>query len=111
MEEVEVEIVEGIEIPELVEVRSMEVPVQQIIVNNEVQEIKGECLVLCCPKCGTVLQQFSVGATEAEVALSLCTDDEKVLGTILHCRKCGQPLRIFRPMPVDAEFSVTTVEE
>ena len=111
MEEVEVEIVEGIEIPELVEVRSMEVPVQQIIVNNEAQEVKGECLVLCCPKCGAVLQQFPVGVSAAEVALNLCSDDEKLLKTIVHCRNCGQALKIFRPMPVDAEFSVTTVEE
>ena len=116
MEELEQEVLEPItdwekEIPVLADIVENEVVIQQIIINNEVQKVTGKAFALVCPKCGAIIQQFPAGALEADVHLGLCTDDEKILNTALHCRTCGQKIKIFRPSPIDGEFTVEDVKD
>ena len=46
-----------------------------------------------------------------DVISSLWTDDENKLKSVYHCPKCGRALRLYRPMPVDGEFTAETVSE
>ena len=111
MEETDIEVLEPQdnwkkEIPVTAEVRTIQVPVQQIIVNNEVKQILGESVVLICPKCKTIIQQFQPGIPEVEVVKALNTDKEQVLNATMYCKGCGQKLRLMRPMPVEGTYDI-----
>lgn len=113
MEETEVEVLEPQEnwekeVPVLAEIQTVQVPVQQIIINNEMQNIMGEACVLICPKCRLIIQQFQLGIPEVEVHKDLCTDDEAALNHTLYCQKCGQKLKLFRPLSVEGEYEDIT---
>ena len=99
------------DIPVQAAIRTVRVPVQQIVINNELRTEYGAAVALVCPKCNGVLQQFRPGVPEVEVAKALCTDDQEALGKSLYCRSCGQLLRIMRPAPVDAECCESEGEE
>lgn len=116
MEQPEIEILEPVtnwekELPALAKLVETEVVVQQMIVNNEVQEIKGKAFVLTCPDCGKILQQFPAGVPEGEIASSLCTDDENKLNGYMYCLGCGKKIQIFRSLPLDDLCEVTDVED
>lgn len=116
MDQPEVEVLEPVtnwekEVGVQVEVDKIQVPVQRIIINDEERVIMGDVYVIKCPKCGNIVQQFPVGLEEADVVLSLNTDKENYLNGYLYCTHCGQKLRIFRPMPVDGEFTVEDVKD
>lgn len=109
MEETEIETLkpEVLEPPEIdtvpgqAEVRSVRVPVQEMIINGERRVQYGEAVALVCPKCGAAIRQFDMGASALDVLKSLNTDDESALMAKFHCPACGKPLRMMRPMPVD----------
>ena len=82
---------------------SAQVPVQKIIINGQEQVILGEACALICPKCRTILQQFQPGVTEVEILKSIDTEDEKLLHNTLHCRNCGQKLKVFRELPIEVQ--------
>ena len=98
-------------IPVLAEVVENEIIVQQIIVGNEIQNVMGKAHALVCPECKRILQQFPSGVSDVEIAHALCTDNEAKLKGIVYCSGCGRGVRIFRPMPIDGQYEVTTVEE
>lgn len=111
MDEVEIEILEPVNdweknIAVQAETRIIRVPVQQIIINNEVKTVYGGAVALVCPKCNAIIQQFQTGITEIEVVKALNTDKEEDLNKTMYCHKCGQRLRILRPMPVEASYEV-----
>lgn len=109
MEEAEIEILEPSEVdcvPAQAEVRVMRVPVQTVIINGERRAQYGEAPAIVCPKCGGIIRQFGVGTPLLEVLKSLNTGDEEELRAICHCARCGKPLRIMRPLPIDADGSV-----
>jgi len=99
------------DIPVLAEIVETEIIVQQIIVNNEIQNVMGKAHALVCPECKRILQQFPSGASEVEIAHALCTDNEEKLKGIVFCSGCGRGVRIFRPMPIEGQFEVTTVQD
>lgn len=107
----EVEVLDKKEVTELAMVTTIKAPVSQMIVNNEVKVIEGDVTVLYCPHCRSVIQQFQPGITELEVISSLWSDDETKLNGVYYCKHCGKPLRLYRPSPVDAEFTVEDVKE
>ena len=109
MDEVEIEILEPVDgweknIAVQAETRIVRVPVQQIIINNEIKTVYGGAVALICPKCKTIIQQFQAGITELEVIKALNTDKEEDLKKAIYCNKCGQRLRILRPMPVEVSY-------
>ena len=95
----------------LAEVVENEVIVQQIIVNNEIQNVTGKAHALVCPDCKRILQQFPAGTSKVDIAKALCTDKEEKLNGFMYCPGCGRRVRIFRPMPVEGQFEVTTVQD
>lgn len=99
------------EIPQLVEVKTKQVPVQRMVINGQEQVINGEVCVLCCPRCGDVIQSFQPGVTEVEILKALCTDDEEALKKTLWCSKCGQKLALMRPLPLEDAYEVEEVAE
>lgn len=116
MEECEVEILEPQnnwekEIPALAEIVTTQIPVQRIIVNNQEQVIMGEATALICPKCRTIIQQFQPGIPAIEIHQSLCTEDEQALNHTIYCQKCGQKLKILRPMPIEVEYDIQEVND
>lgn len=111
MDEVEIEILEPVNdweknIAVQVETRIVRVPVQQIMVNNEVKTLYGGAVALICPKCNAIIQQFQTGVTELDVIKALNTDKEEDLNKTMYCNKCGQRIRIMRPMPVEDNYEV-----
>ena len=94
------------EIPIQAELVTTQVPIQQIIINNEVQNIMGDAHVLICPKCRLIIQQFQPGVPEVEIHKSLCTDKEEALNHTMYCKKCGQKLKVFRPAPVEGTYVI-----
>ena len=111
MEEVEVEVLEPQEnwekeIPVLAEVVTTKVPIQRMIINNQEQVIMGEVSALICPKCRLIIQQFQPGLPAVEVHKALCTDKEEALNHTIYCQKCGQKLKVFRPMPVEGTYDI-----
>lgn len=116
MENEEIELLDPVEnweknIPLLADVVSTEVPVQRIIINNEEQVIMGEACALICPECRVILQQFQPGVSEVDILKSLCTDDEKQLNHTIRCKKCGHLLKVFRPIPLEADYEFSEVSE
>ena len=99
------------QLPKQVEVRTAEVPIQRMIINNQEQVVNGQVCVLVCPVCGDIIQQFQPGVTEAEITLALCTDNEEALKKTFWCSKCGQKLSLMRPLPIDAQYEVEEVAE
>lgn len=81
----------------------MHVPVQTVIINGERHAQYGEAPAIVCPKCGGVIRQFGVGTPLLDVLKSLNTGDAEELKATCHCVRCGKPLRIMRPLPIDAD--------
>ena len=116
MDQPDVEVLEPVanwekEIGVVAEVAQVQVPVQRIIINDEERVVMGDAFVIKCPVCGTAIQQFPIGLTEADVVLALNTDKGNYLNGFIYCAHCGQKIRIFRPMPVDGEFTVEDVKD
>jgi hypothetical protein len=110
-EEVEVEVIEPKsnwekELPMQAEVVTTQVPIQRIIVNGQEKVAMGDACVLMCPRCRLVIQQFQPGIPEVEVYKALCTDKDEELNKTIYCQKCGQKLRVLRPMPVEGTYDV-----
>ena len=109
--EAEVEILEpkdDLEISVQAEVAKVKVPVQTIIVNNEQQILYSTAYALICPKCRNILQQFQPGVPEIDVYKALNTDKEDLLNHSMYCVKCGQKIKVMRPMPVVVDTPVVT---
>lgn len=110
-EEVEIEVLEPQdnwekEYPVLAELITTQVPVQRIIINGEEQVVTSEACALICPKCRLIIQQFQPGIPEVEILKALCTDNEEALNRTLYCQKCGQKLKVMRPMPVEGDYEI-----
>lgn len=88
-------------IPEQTEIGISKVPVQEIIVNGVRQTQYAEAPALVCPKCGFAVKQFQPGTPVLSILKSLTANNDEELKTVVHCARCGQPLRILRPAPVD----------
>lgn len=98
------------DVAKLVNIRVSKVPVQSMVVNGQEQVVMGDAFSLVCPECGQVVQQFQVGATRLDILKALNTDDESKLNGFIYCAKCGQKLRIMRPMPIEIESVEVKVE-
>ena len=88
------------------EVTRIQVPVQTIIFNNEEKVIYEKAFALVCPKCRTILQQFQPGIPEIDIYKAINTDKEELLNHAMYCSKCGQKIKIMRPMPVVVDTPV-----
>ena len=80
------------ELPKLVKVHEIEVPIQNIIVNGErhTTNVKVPCIV--CPSCGNVLYQYPKGANVLEAFRHISTNKEDFCKVFKYCSQCGQKL-------------------
>jgi len=92
MKEVEVEIIDEFVIAKEVKLRTVEVPVQTIIINGVKQAIKNACYVLVCPTCNKVLYNFPVDADLVDVHSFMLDKKNEFLKVFAYCSDCGTKL-------------------
>ena len=92
------------ELPVQVELGRTRVPVQTIIINNEQKVMYADAFCLVCPKCNTVIKQFEPGVPAIEIIKAINSADSELLNKTLYCSKCGQKLKVFRPIPVEENY-------
>ncbi len=104
METVTPEIVEESKpIPEQAEVGVTRIPVQELVINGVRRTQYAEAPALVCPKCGFAVKRFQPGTSALSILKSLSSENADDLSSIIYCSHCGQPLRIMRPAPIDAD--------
>lgn len=74
-------------------IKEVEVSVQQIIINNQVQEVKAKVLSLCCSSCGRVINSFNQGEHYIDVYKALMENKEELNKHFGYCAECGSKLR------------------
>ena len=81
------------ELPVQATIKEVEVPVQQIIVNNEVKTITAKVNSLCCSSCGRVIYTFNQNESYIDVYETLVNAKEELSEQFGYCPKCGKALR------------------
>ena len=94
------------EFPVLTKLAHVKVPVQQMIINGQEEIVYDTAAALVCPKCRAVIQQFQLGVSDIDILKAINSDDPEILSKTIYCSKCGQKLKIFRPMPVEVDCYV-----
>lgn len=74
-------------------IKEVEVPVQQMIVNGEVKEIKAKAYSLCCSSCGRVIYSFNPGERYTDVYQAIMESKEDLAKHFGYCPECGETLR------------------
>ena len=74
-------------------IKEVEVPVQQVIVNGQVQEIKAKVYSLCCSSCGRVIYSFNQGEHYVDVYQVVMQQKEELQKHFGYCSECGSELR------------------
>jgi len=81
------------ELPVQAIIKEVEVPTQQIIVNNEIRTITANVYSLCCSSCGRVIYSFNPGESYPDVYKILINAKEELSEQFCYCPKCGKALR------------------
>ena len=80
-------------IPIQARIKEVEMPVQQVIVNGQVQEVKAKVYSLCCSSCGRVIYSSNQGEHYIDVYKSLMQQKEELQKHFGYCVECGSKLR------------------
>ena len=92
-------------------IKEVEVPVQEIIVNNERKTVNAKVYSICCSKCGRVIFSFHQGDKYEDIYQSLVDAREDLNKHFSYCPECGRELRFDFDI-IDAEdFVVESVNE
>ena len=75
-----------------IKITEVEIPVQQIIVNNEVQNVTAKAFALACPDCGRVIYSFQPGISKLQVIDAVTKEQENLQKHFAYCPECGQKL-------------------
>lgn len=84
--------INGYEIPELAEIKEVEVVVQQVVINNEVKNVTEKTFAIVCPHCGRVIYQFPMGISKIDAYKSKQEGKEELLKIATYCPNCGTKL-------------------
>lgn len=80
-------------------IEEKQVIINNVVVNGVPQHQNAKVVVVSCPKCGTIIQQFNLGISLIDVLKSISTYEEKSV----FCPKCGQKLRLERGEIIENE--------
>jgi len=92
-------------------IKETEVPVQEIIVNNERKTVNAKVYSLCCSKCGRIIYSFNQGGKYVDVYLSLIDAKEDLNKHFSYCPECGSKLRFDFDIFDAEDFVVENVNE
>lgn len=92
-------------LPKLVLLKEVEVPVQTIIVNNEVKQVTQPAYSICCPECGRVIYSFNPGINYIEAYGAIVDAKEELQKNFPYCNQCGSKLS-FNFDIFDGEYEV-----
>ena len=81
------------ELPVQAEVRERETVVQQIIMNNELHEVKDKVQALCCSSCGKAFFKFALGTSYEDAYKQVLASKENLQSKLNVCPGCGKKLR------------------
>ena len=74
-------------------IKQTEVPVQDIIVNNERKTVNAKVYSLCCSSCGRIIFSFNQGENYEDVYKSIVNSKEELNKHFSYCPECGSKLR------------------